>query len=341
MTNTATTERSTDTTAPALSLQRAMAEELIHFATLAPSGHNTQPWTFSASGNAIDVFPDLSRRLRVVDPDDHALYISLGCAVENLVIAAAARGFQATVSHLPDRVRVALLPTATGSDEDPLFRAIPERQTNRGKYNGQPIHDAHVRALIDASMGEGVDVRAFRPGTTDAGVMISFVEEANLAQFSDPAFVSELVSWIRFTRREAEATRDGLIARVLGFPWVPRWLGTLIMTRFVTPRGEATRQAKAMRSSAQLMLFIAAAHDRHHWVELGRSFERVALSATSLGIAHAHVNMPCEVEPIRRRLAERLELAEGAEPLLLIRLGYGTPMARAPRRPVEEVMRTL
>jgi len=51
--------------------------------------------------------------------------------------------------------------------------------------------------------------------------------------------------------------------------------------------------------------------------------------------------MPCEVEPIRRRLAEQLELPEGAQPLLLIRIGHGKAKARAPRRPVKEVMRAM
>ncbi|MBD3386211.1 hypothetical protein GF407_14980 [candidate division KSB1 bacterium] len=60
--------------------------EMIRFATMAPSGHNTQPWKFSLHENTITIFPDYKRRLAVVDPDDHALFISLGCALENLII---------------------------------------------------------------------------------------------------------------------------------------------------------------------------------------------------------------------------------------------------------------
>ncbi|WP_242467218.1 hypothetical protein [Ectothiorhodospira shaposhnikovii] len=94
------------------------------------------------------------------------------------------------------------------------------------------------------------------------------------------------------------------------------------MTRRVKPESEAARQEKAIRSASVLLLFIARDHNKRHWVDLGRGFERVALAATSLGIAHAHVNMPCEVEPIRRRLASHLALTTEEQPLLLIRLGY-------------------
>ena len=66
--------------------------ELIRLATLAANSHNTQPWRFRVLENAIHITPDFSRRTPAVDPDDHHLYASLGCAAENLAIAAAAKG---------------------------------------------------------------------------------------------------------------------------------------------------------------------------------------------------------------------------------------------------------
>mgnify|MGYP000196789740 CR=1 FL=1 len=63
--------------------------DVIRYATLAASGHNTQPWRFSGDGGTVTIRPDLTRRTPVVDPDDHHLYASLGCAAENLKIAAA------------------------------------------------------------------------------------------------------------------------------------------------------------------------------------------------------------------------------------------------------------
>ncbi len=61
--------------------------ELVRYATLAASSHNTQPWIFKLEPNQIQVLPDLSRRCPAVDPDDHHLYASLGCATENLLLA--------------------------------------------------------------------------------------------------------------------------------------------------------------------------------------------------------------------------------------------------------------
>ncbi|MEW5961151.1 MAG: twin-arginine translocation signal domain-containing protein, partial [Chloroflexota bacterium] len=60
--------------------------ELIRYATLAANGHNTQPWKFAVKENEIEIQPDYTRRLPVVDPHDRELWISLGCALENLLV---------------------------------------------------------------------------------------------------------------------------------------------------------------------------------------------------------------------------------------------------------------
>jgi hypothetical protein len=62
--------------------------ELVRYATLAANNHNVQPWRFRLSDRSISVSPDFGRGLASVDPDNHHLFASLGCATENLVQAA-------------------------------------------------------------------------------------------------------------------------------------------------------------------------------------------------------------------------------------------------------------
>ena len=70
-----------------------LAKLLISFAILAPSGHNSQPWQFQVSNNEIIITPDYTKRLDVVDGNDRELFISLGCATENLMTAARHYGY--------------------------------------------------------------------------------------------------------------------------------------------------------------------------------------------------------------------------------------------------------
>ncbi|MCX7308994.1 MAG: Tat pathway signal protein, partial [Afipia sp.] len=46
--------------------ERPRIMDLIRYATLAPNGHNTQPWQFRIGVNRIDILPDFSRRTPVV-----------------------------------------------------------------------------------------------------------------------------------------------------------------------------------------------------------------------------------------------------------------------------------
>ena len=126
--------------------QPANAAALVRYASLAASGHNTQPWSFRLLENAIEIRPDFTRRTPVVDPDDHHLYVSLGCALENLSIAASATGQPGTVQIIDggDAGGTSARFTFLGSNAaapDPLastlLTAIPKRQSSRTIYDGR------------------------------------------------------------------------------------------------------------------------------------------------------------------------------------------------------------
>ena len=144
----------------------ALSKELVRYATLAPSSHNTQCWKFAiegkgkgnGKGKGITILPDLSRRTPAVDPDDHHLFVSLGCATENLVQAALAHGLKGEAGFDPasDAIRVTLTPTQ--SQATALFKAIPQRQCTRGDYDAKPLSTEELRLLERAGTADGVRV---------------------------------------------------------------------------------------------------------------------------------------------------------------------------------------
>ncbi len=122
-------------------------EELVAQAVKAPSGHNTQPWYFELSGNTIEIKPDFSRSLPVVDADNRELFISLGCATENLCIAASHKGYDATVAVNETAAVVTIELTNRGATANPLFTQIAKRQTNRSQYDERKISETEIVAL--------------------------------------------------------------------------------------------------------------------------------------------------------------------------------------------------
>jgi hypothetical protein len=316
----------------------ALGRELVRCATLAPSSHNTQCWQFAldAKGRSISVLPDLARRCPAVDPDDHHVFVSLGCATENLIQAALAHGLkgEAQFDAAGNAVRVMLEPTR--AQTTPLFTAIPWRQCTRGDYDGKALSSEELALLQRAGSSDTVRLLLL----TERAAMeqtLEYVIQGNSAQLADAAFVKELKDWIRFNGSDAVRTRDGLYSVSSGNPNIPSWIGDVAFRWLLTAKGENDKYARQVRSSAGIAVFVGQIADKAQWVEVGRCYERFALQATALGIRNAFLNQPVEVAALRPPFAAALGLS-GQRPDLVVRFGRSPVLPRSLRRPVEAVL---
>lgn len=309
--------------------------DILRYAGMAANGHNTQPWRFALSGAEAGIAPDLSRRTPVVDPDDHHLYVSLGCAAENLAIAARAGGLR-TEETGADENGVRFAVTATAPQSTPLYDAIPRRQSTRAPYDGRPLAADTLKALEAAAAEPGVRlILVTERARIDA--VRDLVLEGNGAQMTDPAFIAELKAWLRFNPDAAMKTGDGLFAAASGNPVMPGPVARLAFDAFFKPGSENAKYAAHMASTPALAVFFGEAARPANWIRVGRACQRLALTATSLGLKHCFVNQPVEVAALRPKLAALL--GEGdLRPDLVIRLGYGEALPYSPRRPVETTM---
>ena len=315
----------------------AAQTELVRYATLAANSHNTQPWRFALSDGAILVQPDMTRRLSSVDPDNHHLFASLGCATENLVQAAGAFGLRANAGFdaVAGGVRLDLEPAPRA--RSPLFEAIPRRQSTRGVFDGRAVPAEHLRLLEAAGSDKGVEVRLFTERNPIEDIL-GYLIAGNSAQMDDAAFVAELKSWLRFNYAEALATDDGLFSLSTGNPTLPSWLGRSLFGLIVTKDGENKSYAAQLRSSSGVAVFISDKNEPASWTAAGRCCQRFALQATALDIRHCFVNQPVEVPVVRGQFASFLGIGD-RRPDLVMRFGYGAELPRSLRRPVDQVLR--
>lgn len=311
--------------------------DFVRMATLAANGHNTQPWRFGVEADKFTLLPDFTRRTVVVDPDDHHLFVSLGCAAENLVIATRAAGRSAEVEIQTDtetRIDVHLA-SGTAGDQT-LYQAIPLRQSTRSVYDGAPISAADMGLLEKAAQQDGVSVLMFtEPADRDA--IADFVVAGNSAQMDDPAFVAELKDWLRFTPDQALGTMDGLFAASSGNPVVPAWVAERMFGRFFAKDTENDKYRAQIRSSAGIAVFVGDLATPANWINVGRSFQRFALQATALGIRNAHINQPIEVPAVSPEFASWLGMPD-VRPDLIVRFGRAPALPMSLRRPVDQVL---
>jgi len=317
---------------------------LIKAATQAPSGHNSQPWWFETTTHSIVISPNLDKALPAVDSQHRELFISLGCALENLCTKATELHYQTEVILSEEGVITVGLHKSNTVVSDPLAAMIDKRQTNRSVYENRQIDPILLQRLIErvyqgqASTERQVKLYTFAKDTPPFETLTQAVLQGNTVQMGDPAFKSELLSWIRFNKKHSESTHDGLSYAVLGAPNLPRWVTEPIVKASLKAKTQNKTDLKKIQSSSHMVLLTTEKNDILTWIQIGRTLERFLLLLTQEGIAHAYLNQPCEVPEISATLRENLPIAH-AYPQILLRLGYAQPMAYSKRKDIREVIK--
>lgn len=320
-------------------LSEEIALKIIRQAVKAPSGHNTQPWMFKYGRDYIDIIPDFSKKLEVVDPQNRELYISIGCAVENTIMASAYFGFDSKIefSKIENSLLVKIkLEKSDQELKNSLYPYISKRGCNRGVYKEKLIEKNLLTMIQEMLVDKNATIEFFSKKEAFE-MLVQFILEANVLQVSNADFKKELVSWMRFSEKGAMQKGDGLYSACMGIPNLGSLIGPHFIQFVLNPKMENKRILKVMQNTPHFALFSIENDTPEGWIQLGRVFQRFGLLTTKLGISHSHLNMPCEVDTIREKMEKSLNL-EGKTPLLLIRMGYNNPMPFSFRKNIEKVI---
>lgn len=311
--------------------------EMVRYASKAPSGHNTQPWKFKFSGDTITILPNLADALPVVDGSHRELFISLGCATENLCIAATHFGYRTEiVSHRKQGIVVALK-KSNDIQKNPLFQQIEKRQTNRSVYYNRKIPKDTLDIISNIPLEQNIHFHFMEIGNLLADTLTQYIAKGNEAQMSDKAFKRELMDWIRFNKKQINEKKDGLTYQALGVPSMPGFLSKPVASMFLKPGKQNKTDLQKINSSSHFLLITTENNTPEEWIDLGRTLERFLLTTTGLGIANAYMNQPCEVEPLAKEIQQSFPINHEFS-TLIIRVGYANPMPYSPRKGVESII---
>ncbi|HEX6100426.1 MAG TPA: nitroreductase family protein [Thermoanaerobaculia bacterium] len=301
---------------------------LLRYAILAPSGHNTQPWTFRITADGVEVMADYSRRLPVVDGNDRELLMSVGAAIANFRVAAAHFGFDTTVAYEPrtlERVPVATIRVCeTCAPNDALatlFPAIRKRHTNRELYDGQPIDPETLQAILDVVDANPSALRLVLP--RDVERVVEALASAERTLMARPAYRAELAD-------------SPLPPEALGIPSVLSGVTPWLIRTFDVGDLQARRDSERTRSASMLVV-VTAGDDRVSLLKAGEVLEILLLTITAAGLQYSFLNAAVEVKESRDDL--RMLVGSTHPPQILLRIGSAATAAHpTPRRAVENVI---
>jgi nitroreductase len=331
---------------------------LIRSAVLASSPHNTQPWQFRVTGSSVDLYLDSRRSVAGLDPYFREAHIGMGCALENLLLAAASHGLTARVhaqdgsleTHQAGSLRlVAQVELAPGPrDVSELYSAIPRRHTNRGIYdpNAELPEDFPAEMLAQCNVEQDARLFVFTDPAQRAR-LTSIGAGANRELYSDGVVENGSNDWIRWRASEIRKFQDGLTIDNFGLPPVTAALAnaapTFLLKQAAKPSRRAEMYAQQMQSAR--LFGIIAVRDRlsmRQSLLAGSLWQRAHLLATARGVAARPCNEAIEMIDYERshgRKARRLqELAEAIgdaawQPTFFFMMGKPTLQANlSPRR---------
>lgn len=317
-------------TAPTSPVVDEGVRALVRRAQLAPSSHNTEPWRFRIVSGGLELVADHGRWLPVTDADRRELYLGLGCALENLLVAAEHFGYAHDTVLFPHEdsddvvAAVRLRPGGWPSLHRPagLFRAIEARHTHRGRYDADPPSPATLGVLAASVVEAGVGIR-FLTEAEERAAVAEWVRYADELLFASAGYRRELA--------------HSIAGGALGDPWPLSRITATTVARFDVGRRVARRDRAAVEAGPTLGLITAEPDTPRSQVAAGQALERVWLRATDLGLRLQPMSAPLQVPEGRRSLSTAFA---GGRPLQhLFRMGYAPPpRRRSARRPLEEVL---
>lgn len=329
---------------------------LVRAAILAANAHNTQPWLFTVTDDRIELFADLTRTIGMMDPLLRELHVSLGCALENLVLAGPPNGLATMVELMPDATDAAHIATITLAPArtagSALFDAIADRHTDRNAYDTSRPVTSGQRAALDLLVDAPNTQLIWFSGVTERRAFSDLTITATKAIIADAQQAADDYRWYRSDWRDLQRHQDGITIDPSGQSELIRAVSKLVPTSQQQNNDgwlSGTRDSQLPTASAFGALVVPDPRDPVQRLLVGRIWQRLHLQATRSGLA---VQPLCQIpERIDREASAGLDpeissamaamLPDGVHAIMTFRIGHpSTDALPSPRRPVTDVVLT-
>lgn len=320
--------------------------EILYLASLAPSGHNTQPWFVKylepyhwIIGN------DRSKWLPAVDPTQRETLLSIGAFVQNLELAANTLGyaceFELLAQSNQDENILSVRLKKTGSTPAFDLSEIQLRRTVRSHYSDAPLRKADLDFLLE---NERDYFSFFEKNSPEYKLLNEQTIEANQLQANRDDAQTELSEWMRFSSRDAEGHCDGLTVASMEIEGIAGWYVRNFYKKSNVTAPYFRKQGvgivkKQVAQSGGWMLIAGKGNSVATLLETGRRMQRLFLKIRQKNVALHPMTQILEEAPFNQNIASSLGIAGDVQ--FILRMGYlgKYPAPVSLRRPVEWFVR--
>lgn len=284
---------------------------VLQYAILAPSTHNSQPWLFKIENNSCQIYIDPSVSIKEADPLGRDLYISLGCFLENLIIAAKYfKVFENINYRLNEEERlVAEIIFKDNSDIkntdgnfEKILNAIVKRFNARGIFEKEKISGDILNKISTLNDFEnlkidfGIDKGRIEKlaGLTAEGLKIAY---------ANADFRKEMSKWINnnFSKK-----LFGIPGYSLRMPSLISIIFPILVRFFNIGKKLGWLNYQSMNSAPSVCVISAKNNSPMIWLQTGRLAERLMLEFNSLNIKTSVFVASLEMGDLYKKVQEVL-----------------------------------
>lgn len=346
-------------------------KKLLGFAILAPSPDNSQPWSFRFKGESLLLIHDTARSDYLYNVKNVASYVTFGAVIENISIAADHFGYLCKIAYFTDKDEPDIIASISiekaDTDEDPLFAFLSERCVNRKSYDGRALDGGILKELkAESGSQKGVEIQILDSKVLRRKVA-ALVGKGDIILFENQGLLSGLVPWLRWSRGEVLATKDGMsiesleinIVKQRLFRVIKSWPWTSFFNKLGFSKVVAYESSGLIKSSSGVFLIASSGTEPLDYIKGGRVLQRFWLRAASLGMALQPMTgitflssmiqfgegsrlgqgQRGVASEIFEGLKDLFKVTDGNGLIMLGRIGFAKPPSdRSLRRPVQDVL---
>jgi hypothetical protein len=276
-------------------------DQIIDAAVAAPSAGNNQPWKWVYSKGVLFLFHDKYRSWSWGDYYEMGSHMGLGAALENVHLQADALSLTDQVVLFPLGEETGLAATvrfiASSKPADANAVAMAEnlfsRHTNRKIGVRQDINREFYKKIEHLVAQEKEIHLYYTENEEDLEILSEIIAECDKVRLLNELGHEEFYHEIRWSREEAERTRDGVElasvditqSEIAGFKVAGDWKAVELLSKWDKGNAFKKLSTKAVKSASAMLTFAVDDFNHTQLINAGRVIQRVWILANQQGIA--------------------------------------------------------
>lgn len=282
-------------------LSESDLDKIMDAAVIAPSAGNNQPWKWVFDKGVLFLFHDKYRSWSWGDYYEMGSHMGLGAALENVHLQSEALGLkdEAKIFPLNDvpeliaAVRFAGAAVPATEDAVDLAAHLYTRSTNRRVGERQKLDEGFYTQLQETISSTAEISIFYTQEQSDLDELAEIIAECDKVRLLNESGHEEFYHEIRWTREEAESTKDGVSldnvdisqSEIAGFKVAGDWKAVELLAQWDKGNAFKKLSTKAVKNASGIIVFTIPEFTHEKLITAGRAVQKAWIFANQQGIA--------------------------------------------------------